>query len=520
MTLKIGPIALLVATGLLVAAVACGSSGSTETPVGGQEPTLDVQATLTALAQRVEFATPMPSAVPVETRITVLQFASRQRAVSRDWDQFHAEFDGWREGLVACNASSVRSSLQGFAGRFAGVAQAARALPRPGVVRELADTLIRAAEQQEEALRLLRDTWQPGALVIPPATVGSDEADSSGASNDTLIPAAVSQFEGVDIARSASSALRQSVADALSDRQERTAAASLENIGEFITTFNATDAAWDQFHQDYDSFRRSEGLLTAGEIVDRLGLLIDRFRDIVITIRQVPTTETTRDVADALAQAAEQEDLTLRRLRGTFQRDGASVNGTSGEAVESSGEAGTAIFTATDPALFDAFDVQLVSSNAARLQARHNLEDILKDISEETGFAVESFTVQYQVLLREWDDFHKEYDEWRQTEGGCDRSNAVDTLGRFTVTFGTIATNARSLPAATVLRPLGEFLVEAVEREERALRELRDSWRPYDVEIYAGVDRERATAGKLRRQVDVGFQELLERFGIFLEEPN
>ena len=523
-----GPIAGLVACGLLLAAVACGSNGASGTPDVKAEATPDVQATLTALAQGVELGSPTPTVVPAEARIAALSFGSGHRNVSQDWDQFHAEFDSWREGLVACNASSVRSSLQGFAGHFAGVSQAARALPRPRVVRGLADALIRAAELEEEALRLLRDTWQPGEATVITATTNNKGSNDSDDSNNSTSLIAASPFGRVDIARSASSALRQEVVDALSDRLERTDPQSLENIGEFVATFNSTDAAWDQFHQQYDSFRRSEGQLTSGEIIDRLGLLIDQFRGIVVAIRQVPTTETTRGVADALAQAAEEEDLALRRLRSTFQLVGETSNGESevtvAEAETSStanpGEAGAGTFIATDPELFHAFDAQLVSSNAARLQARHILEDILEDISEETGVLVEGFIGQYQLLIQEWDDFHTDYDEWRQSEGGCDRSKANDTLGRFTVTFGNIATGVRGLPAATVLRPLGEILVEAAEREERALRVLRDTWRPYDVDIYAGLDQERATAGKLRRQVAVGIQELLERFGISPGELN
>ena len=61
---------------------------------------------------------------------------------------------------------------------------------------------------------------------------------------------------------------------------------------------------------------------------------------------------------------------------------------------------------------------------------------------------------------------------------------------------------------------MGELLVEAAEREERAARELRDSWQPYNLEVYRNLDQERGTANRLRRQVTVGIQELLERFGI------
>ncbi len=87
-------------------------------------------------------------------------------------------------------------------------------------------------------------------------------------------------------------------------------------------------------------------------------------------------------------------------------------------------------------------------------------------------------------------------------------------MGQFTAALSKIASDARNLPAATVLRPMGELLVEAAEREERAVRQLRDSWQPFDLEIYGNLDQERSAASKLRRQVSVGIQELLERFGI------
>ena len=535
MTQKIRSIAGLVASGLLLAVLACGSNGEIGAPTGGPSPTPDAQATLTALAQRVEFGTPTPTAVPAQDRMAVLNFASGQRNVSQDWDQFHTEFDSWRENLAACNANSVRSSLQGFASRFAGVTQAARVLPRHRVVRGLADTLIRAAEQEEEALRLLRETWQPGEAAVLPADADNDGADDSDDSSNSNPPTAGSPFGRVDIARSSSFVLRQEVADALADRQERTTPESLDSIGEFVAAFDAIDTAWEQFHQDYDSLRRSESRLTSSEIEGRMGLLIRQFRGVVVAIRQAPTTPTTRGVADALAQAAEKEDLALRRLRDTFQREEKPGSGVSAEAPASpegtgelegeaptsgagnAGEVGTVTFTFADQGVFD---VQLVASNAARLQARRDLEYILEDISPETEAVVKEFTGQYQLLLQEWDDFHQDYDEWRRNEGGCDRSRVVDTLGRFTVAFGNIAAEVRGLSAAAVLRPLGEILVEAAEREERALRVLRDNWRPYDADIFAGVDQERAAAGKLRRQVAVGVQDLLERFGVSSEELN
>ena len=547
--MKYGPhlVVAIVSAGILMA-VACGSDEATPPPGSTPEATPEVPATLSSQAKTVKLGTPTPTAVPAAARVAALEFKAAHRAIADEWDQFHADYDSWREGLVACTAGSVRSSLREFAGQFAEISEAARALPRPEVVRELADTLIQASEQEEEALRRLRDTWEPGEMIITSASAVTqgDAEEESEQVDGSHTQATVSVFEQFDIARSAASARRQVVGDALSDRETRTAPEAVASVGEFVGIFNTIDSAWDDFHRQYDLLRSEEGQLTSAETVSRIGLLIDRFRDIVVTIRQLPTTPTTRPVAESLAQAAETEDIALRRVRDTFQLVGEPESGVpaepaassepaeASESVDSSGEGETVeevstssegnpqnengvTFTVVDSTLFDAFDAQLVFTNEARLQARHTLEDILEDISEETQGKVQEFTQQYKLLLRDWDSFHTEYNKWRGDDGGCDRSKATKTLAQFTATFSKIASAARNLPPATVLRPLGEILVEAAEREERALRELSNTWRPNDTKVYQTLDQERRTAGKLRRQVTTGIQDLLERYGISSE---
>ena len=61
--------------------------------------------------------------------------------------------------------------------------------------------------------------------------------------------------------------------------------------------------------------------------------------------------------------------------------------------------------------------------------------------------------------------------------------------------------------------------MEAVEREEQALRSLRNAWRPFDTGIYGELDSERSAAGKLRRQVAAGNQDLLARYEISIPGP-
>ena len=129
-------------------------------------------------------------------------------------------------------------------------------------------------------------------------------------------------------------------------------------------------------------------------MVGRLSELVDEFRDLVVAVRELPASEVTRRVTQILAQAVEDEDLVLRKLRGTFEktevtpekeigrRQGPEENSSvelASEANEgqseievlsaSLNETSTFEFVPRDPTLFDAFDAQLVRSNTLRRQA-------------------------------------------------------------------------------------------------------------------------------------------------------
>jgi hypothetical protein len=446
-----------------------------------------------------------------------LQFATADRAINKEWDTFHGNFDSWRERLVACDPSSVQVALLQFGGRFSGITEAAKALPRPPVVRELADKLIQASEKEEEALRQLRDTWRPEVATARPGPTRTPPPNGS---------AAGTVFEPVQVARSAAASLRREVTDALTDRAAKTTLASLSEVEVFVSGFRDLYSAWNEFHLEYDLFRSQQDGLTSAEKLERLGKLVDRFRGIVATVRELPANDATEEVAEKLAKAAEEEDLLLRKLRGGFPTEespasdaGANAEGSNGGGAGAVGASGgKASSGSSNTSLSGEFDDQLVKTNAARRQAGLELYAVIEDLSKDTQAKVDEFTGKYNLLTRQWDEFHQDYDEWRRTEGGCDRSKAIETLGQFNVAFAAIVSNVRGLPSATVLRPLGEILVEAAEREEVALRGLRNTWQPFDANVFALLDRERNTAGKLRRQVTVGVQDLLERYRISPEE--
>ena len=237
-------------------------------------------------------------------------------------------------------------------------------------------------------------------------------------------------------------------------------------------------------------------------------------------IRNLPHDPLTAPIAQILLQAAEDEELALQKLRNTFEKleetEAAPPlqpppTGTPETPAEQEKKVS---FKPRDPTLFGAFGAHLVTSNSQRRQALEELGDLREEVSDNNKAAVTEFAIEYASLADEWSAFHRGYNDWRRTEGGCDRSQALETLGQFTLSFAGLGRQARELPGVAILRPLGELLVEAIEREERALRELRNDWRPFDADIYQGFDGERNAAGRLRRQVVAGLNSLISQYNL------
>ena len=57
-------------------------------------------------------------------------------------------------------------------------------------------------------------------------------------------------------------------------------------------------------------------------------------------------------------------------------------------------------------------------------------------------------------------------------------------------------------------------MVTAVEREDDALRVLRNTWRPFDSTVFTAFDDERAAVNRLRRQVAAGVEDLLPLYNL------
>ncbi len=92
-----------------------------------------------------ESTTNSPTPVPQQAKDLAQEFARAHGEIEQDWDNFHVEFDTWREGLVACDPSAAQQAFRGFASQFNDVNEQTLSLSRPSSTRRLADKLIEAS---------------------------------------------------------------------------------------------------------------------------------------------------------------------------------------------------------------------------------------------------------------------------------------------------------------------------------------------------------------------------------------
>ena len=547
---------VLAAAALALVALACSTPTAPPEIPAAAKP--DTQATITALAQRPGFSVPTPTPVSQSVLESTQEFSRGLDSVNESWDELRASYDTWQAGLIACDPRSVRTSLNQFDSRFSAIVQSARDLNRASATRDLADRVVLAAETEQQALRSLRaaSATPPGNAADPGKGPAASDIGDSGDTADTEVSGVyaglessnqsgqVPEVDQVDKARSSSATALQEVSDTLADLEERRTGAGRARLKEFTVAFNQVNALWDEFHRQYDAFRADEANLSSTEVVSELSGLISIFSDVVAATRELPTYNDTQFVAYLMAQTADSEDLVLRSLRATFQKE-PQESGPPGEQVGGFGDFGdfrdpaepvdstdigipvdpvppkptevpptnNSEFVAQEPDLFGIFEQELVFANASRRDAKGALDQLKLSLSEDQLKAVAEFSAQLQALMVSWNGFHQDFDAWRADEGGCDRLGAIDALLEIGAAYNDLSAEVSRLPNTLVLRPFGELLVEAVRRESSALDDLKNSWRPFDAGIYQRLRQERTAADNQRRQVRVGIQDLLDQYG-------
>ena len=457
---------------VLFAAAACGQTTSDSpavTPRPG-EPSIDVAVSLSE-----------------SDRAVVADFTEQSSALDGEWSDFREEFDDWRAGLIDCHPSSVEDALKEFAVEFKSVTEQARNLPRAPLTKDLADSLISAAAAEEAAFRELRDRWQPNA---------------------------VSLFEAVEKRRAEAGSAQKSAEDVvigmqreLEEEEERPEGEAVED--DLQLALESVIEDWDSLHEQYYDLLVHLSVLDVPDILTRLGVLGERLVEIAAVLRDLPAADDREGVVEALNEAAQAELSALRHLVGLL----ASVGG---PADAESPPDDPRQSTGTEPdivSLFSEMNAQVKDVEDELNEARKLTPRDVEGDREQNLADLQEYLEHHLALVAEWDAFHDRYDQWRRTEGGCNRTEVARELAQFNVEAARLAQKVRDLPHLSHLLPIYDALVDAAEREEGAVRALANSWQPFSVDAFKAVDTERVTVDRLRRQAAIGLKELEDRFG-------
>ena len=430
-----------------------------------------------------------PRPLSAAERMAVGEFTSQQESLGQEWDQIHQEFDEWRSGLTSCHGSAAENALRRFAAGSSDVTKQARNLPRAKVTKEFADILIEAAEAEETAFRRLRDRWQPGNLSL---------------------------FEAVEEERSNAVRAQNEVADLSSELREDLEEASdptdSQAREEFSATLDVIAVDWEDFHDDYTALLREAGSLTGDEILARLDQLIQQFGAVFEAVDELPTATAVEDMTETLQAAAEDELDALTAVHDTLSKTAEEAEKVEDDDDDDDGSPGRGSGSGHrfEP-LLNAMAVVIEDAQETLDEVRETIKELLDRNALEDLEKVLDFIGNYEGLIEAWDEFHQRYNDWQRADGGCDREQVQQSLGQLNTRIGELSRNVRDLPQSGYLLPIYNLLVDAAEREEGAIRALRNSWQPFTVDAFIAVDRERDKVNRLRREANIALQELLQR---------
>ena len=453
-------------------------------------------------AQPTAAAAPESDAPRTDQAIPIAEFVQRHDEISQEWDQFHADFDEWSASLSACHPNAMREALNDFAVSFNSVTEQARGLTRGTTSGELADLVIVAAENEEAALRQLRDRWQPNN---------------------------VSLFENVEQHRAQASQAQKSAEDlAIELREGFEDAADPEATAEFLEAFEPVRDAWKQLHDDYETLRDESEEIGAAAVTEGIEAHLETLGTIIDQLEDLPELDGSEETIEELLAAAQAEVTAFEGGNGstaeasqtttsgsTEAADGAgestsdttAANGTTGSESTGSGDGDSG----TGSPDFDALD-EVVDANAKILkQANRTIEDLADPDAEKSLGELAVFDAEYTRLVRDWATFHDGYNSWRKTDGGCDRAQVIQDLEQHSLSISALARDIRTLPSSGSLLPIYSLLTEAASRDENAIRTLRYTWQPFALDAFKAAHQERIDSDALRRQAEIAVQELQNR---------
>ena len=161
-------------------------------------------------------------------------------------------------------------------------------------------------------------------------------------------------------------------------------------------------------------------------VLAQLQQLIAQFEAVVEAVSGLPSSDATGSMVERLQEAAEAEMDVLVAVNDSL---GLAASGDPNRGTSSPAQGGSPL---------DEMDAFIEESEALLEQVTRTTKVLLDDDPEENLADVKNFDGQYRSLLVSWDAFHQDYQDWRKIDGGCDRTDVLQSLDQFNLRIGEL----------------------------------------------------------------------------------
>lgn len=313
-----------------------------------------------------------------------------------------------------------------------------------------------------------------------------------------------------------------------------------DRLNDFATAYVALMKEWDAFQANYEQWRL--GLTECDEAAMRQALrrwATQFSTEVTPLVHLLRPSGGARPAADLLSEALTKEEVALRRLSGSwksgdtpafleFEVARAEANAVRRKAtyvLEEARSGGAmapsapARAEAKPPASAEAPKDTTTSQQegarsggatapsapaGAEAKASASAEAPKdKTTSQQvaaTAPVTEAFAKAFGAANEGWDTYQRSYDSWRQLGGDCKASEVTVALRALVQRFQATTAGLAKLPYSPTVASVIELTGQAAETEERALKSLRDTWQPYNLQYFVAFEEKKGEAERLRRQ--------------------
>ncbi len=435
---------------LLVLAQACSQSVPSEIK---QAPSA---ITVTPVAQSAPF-----NQLTDQERQSLREFGRSFAALEKDWDSFDASYENWFRDRNVPTEPDMEKYLGQLVTQFDAVKGRIVDLPVVTLTKPLADQLFAQMQEEEKALRALRDSWRPG--------------------------------DGQAFQRYEENRLKVEKARLLINRRlaDLKAAAQPANRDALDNTYKAyreLEAGWDKFAQDYDRWKATG--MDQNPPAKALPNMVNNFKDLVSRSYALPRPPVGQEYLDLLVGALEKEDLALSKLSDSWRPKNDEV--------------------------FATYEQERAAARKSRNQADTGMEMLRNAGLEANRTTLSAFTGSLEAIDRQWNEFNTAYDVWRNPTASATREAISKELRDFDARFDGVLAQAQGLPQNALLRPLSEMVIAAVEKEQQGQARLRETFRLYDGTAWRTFAQEHQSAERSRRKIRGAFIDLLAKYNLTL----